>query len=216
MSEESQQNIDNSASNYGAQGNFYGDVHFVGTDFREAITFLRSFTQQEQTNAVDKVVETLYLIAHYQKAVSELKTLHDALHELEALMSTYEFDSFEPDPTNTKLLRRIRKTWGGQARVRCEHIETLAGRLHFAAKPLQQENGHLTGPEWIVSLVTWRRDFELCLPEPLLEEVCELWHEGLDRCRGSLFLVDKELLEAAKRMDMLTDRVLQSIGNEPL
>ncbi len=194
------------------QNNAGRDVNFIVADFSEAIQFLRILAQQQNSTAVEKVVETLRLIARYQKAVSELKDIHNGLHNIEGLLATIEHLALVPPQDSPSLFRQMGVIWRG-VKPQYADIEQVAQRIRFCDQPLRSSgNGVLLGPSWIVPVIQWRMDFEQNLKDPVLPSLCDLWLEGIASCRTSLFAVDKALLEATRQLDYLTYRVLVSIG----
>lgn len=172
-------------------------------------------------------------LRQYYRKVSELKSVHNMLHEiecqLEGLTSTIQVQLLSSIAKERKpsliwpFIKRelpyfsvdisiIDISWQ-QVRQKIDDLK------YFAAVEMEAlgedrfllDSDTMHGPLWITEICTTQKAFETSRQEQDMKEMNNHAYDLLRKSRSHLFLIDKQLLKAIKELDVASDHVLRNI-----
>lgn len=189
-----------------------GDVNIFGANLMEAIRIIRQLVPEKDNRALDNIIQALEQLRIQQKRINEWKRVHNMLHDLELALSILELVPNGPEPN----IVLASKTWRISVRPRIKDLSYFAanemGLLPFPRLELME--GGIKGPPWITHLIVDSSVFESSLKENDWASVGELCSSMLDKCRESLFFIDRQLLDSIGILDKYSDQILKVINNE--
>ena len=206
--------------------------HAMGDNFQEP---LRSKVSEQrvvaaiasenthQEHVSPNVFQSLREFRHCQKKVSELKNIHNMLHEievqlegLEATVKTTAWDNEQRPLTSegtrlhTSDFKYIEISWR-QAVLKMDDLG------YFAIEEMKEldderfsfDSNVIRGPSWMKELFVLRQYFEASMRNQDMEAVKRLADELLRKCRSHLYHIDKRLLDAVKELDRASDFIMR-------
>ncbi|SRR6266487_869762 len=183
---------------------------------RSAITTaLGAHVSDEQKYATKQIIEVLRELSLRQRKVSELKRVHNMLHELEVVLEP--LTSLLQTNEDVPLSHQIIRIFWQQIPPKVDSIRDFAkAEMHFLEekdKPFADSGDHMTGPEWATELVSSQNHFDTSLNDKASQETLdELARKFLSECRQQLFKIDRRLLKEVDQLDGLSDQILRSIS----
>jgi len=149
--------------------------------------------------------EQIDAVKHIIKKVSELKSVHNMLHEVEAALAP--LGKAMPLLKHKKLRRQD-----------IDYIESESGKVWRRIGDLQQfakkqmtyllEEENESGPSWITDLLNLQDAFMAALKARKIEEIADVSDDLLWRCRTHLQFIDNRLLIAVNQLNRLSDQTL--------
>ncbi len=196
---------------------------------REAVTtVLAPHVSDKQRDAAKYIIEALHELSLRQKKVSELKRVHNILHELELVLELlaesiqYEIQRKEIEKKESLDLGSIKINWR-QVPPKIEDLKYFAlEKMKFLEEKetsFPANNDKMIGPKWVTEPISLQYDFEATLDEASSEKrvnpssIDDLTRRFLSNCRGHLRAIDRRLLEAVDRVDQLSEQILRSINH---
>lgn len=184
------------------------------------------------------IVDKLNTLHRYQKIASELKRVHNMLHEIEnslvGLTTIFQVPLLlneneertnlkgwlfarrnvvrkEIDHMSIKLLT-IRPLWQ-EVRSKIDDLKYFASKEMIALDEpaFIFDSTGVRGPLWIIELLGLQNDFEANMRKQNANEMNDLSFDLLETCRAHLRSIDKELLKTVKEADTLSDNILRSV-----
>lgn len=167
--------------------------------------------------------QSLREFRHCQKKVSELKNIHNMLHEievqlegLEATVKTTAWDNEQRPLTSegTRLhtfdFKFIEISWW-QAVLKMDDLEFFATEEMNALddQRFSIDSNVIRGPAWVKELFVLRQDFVARMRNQDMEAVKRLSDELLRKCRIHLYRIDKRLLDAVNELDRVSDFIMR-------
>lgn len=156
--------------------------------------------------------EQIDVVKRIMKKVSELKTVHHMLHEVEAALAPFNkqisllkytklqrgvFESIESE--SGKVWRRIKDLrLFAERDMKC--LLELAEEERFTVR-----NGDISGPFWITNLLILQTAFEAGLKERNRKELVDISDDLLSSCRTHLQKIDDRLFIAVNQLNRLSD-----------
>ncbi len=156
------------------------------------------------------VLNALENLSRCQQRVSELKSVHHMLHEIEqslvGLTGTIQIPLLIDSNTEIKnLLQQVRQKINNLALFAAEEMIALEEeRLVF-------NSGGVQGPFWVTELLAAQYAFEASMKEQNVKEMDMRAAELLDKCDSHLYLIDRRLLKAVKEVESILDHILRSV-----
>ncbi len=169
----------------------------------------------EQIDAVKRIINVLDELGQEQKKVSELKSVHNMLHEVEvALAPLTRWFSFSKRkevqvmPDIDYIENEWREVWRkiGALRYFAEQKMT-----YLEERRLKVGNDSMSGPLWIVELLNAQNDFDASLEERNIQGMGDALDDLLHKCRTHLQWINGRLLMAVDQVDQLSDKILRSL-----
>jgi hypothetical protein len=153
-----------------------------------------------------------------QEKVSELKSIHNMLHEievqLEGLSATIQLlvrgergkkgiNQYPSDFDYIQIMwQQVALKIDDLAYFATEGIETLEDeRLSF-------DSNTIKGASWIKDLLIIERSFKVGIRDQNINIIRNLSNEVLTKCRSHLYRIDKRLLEAVKELDLSSHLII--------
>ena len=158
---------------------------------------------KDPSERIDAVKRIMDVLVKEQKKVSELKSVHNMLHEVEAALAalTDELPLFKHRKLRRQDLEFIERRGRGVTR-RIEALRSFA----------EQEMKYLEDERWIIDLLNLQFAFMEGLEGGKIPEMAEVSDELLSRCRSHLQRIDNLLLIAVNQLDRLSDQTLRELG----
>jgi hypothetical protein len=193
--------------------------------------------EREDTEPVPTVYRRLFLavdhLRQYHKKVSELKSVHNMLHEierqLEGLTSMIQFQLLpyvikearstpkwlftKKEPASVSIDITIVAAVWPQVRQKIDDLKYFAT---IEMEALDEEHFRLNsdtmhGPLWITELFELQIAFEGSMQEQDMKKMSDHAQTLLRISRSHLFLIDKQLLKAIKELEAASERILRNI-----
>lgn len=210
------------------QGNFMSSAPQLSQEDmeNEQIKTVRNKSENFQQESIfPHIHQALDKLRLYQKTVSELKSIHNMLHEIElqlyGLSATIQLipqvekksianrlfvkREIEPETSN---FGYIEISWR-QTLLKINDLEYFAAKV---MEVLEDERFHfdtdgVRGPVWAKDLFILRQSFEARMRERDMKAVKNLSEELLITCHSHLYRIDKRLMEAVKELDFAADLI---------
>ncbi len=176
-----------------------------------------------QEHIPSPISQSLHKFRHCQKKVSELKNIHNMLHEieiqlegLEATVKTTAWDNEQQVPVGegaslyTSDFKYIEIAWR-QAVLKTDDLEYFATEEMEALEDerFSFDSDVIRGPSWVKDLFVLRQYFEASIRTQDMEAIKMLSNELLRKCRSHLYRIDKRLLDAVKELDRASDFIMR-------
>ena len=158
----------------------------------------------EQKDAVQCIINVLDKLSREQKEVSELKSVHNKLHKIEAALAPLRDRIFDKNREAQKVVdidSSIKNLWWA--------VWSEIGSLQYFA---EQEMRYLEKKRFKVEeLLNLQDDFDAALEERNIQEMMKISQDLSETCRIYLQVIDSNLLEAVNQVDQLSDQILRSL-----
>lgn len=166
-----------------------------------------------EAEAVEKLFMAFQQLQSYQKIVSELKSVHNLLHELELTLVLQEPDIIKETKKKNVDFGQI-KSYHTPSEAIIDALEYFASnKMKFLNKPFTITGDGMFGPKWMIEIYTVQRDLRASLWELNAKGVAEKVSEMRNTCKRHLFLIDKQLYWAVLDFEKLFEQILGRMEN---
>ncbi len=163
------------------------------------------------------VLNALENLSRCQQRVSELKSVHHMLHEIEqslvGLTGTIQIPLLIDSNTEKVATFKAVKNLLQQVRQKINNLALFAAEEMIALEEerLVFNSGGVQGPFWVTELLAAQYAFEASMKEQNVKEMDMRAAELLDKCDSHLYLIDRRLLKAVKEVESILDHILRSV-----
>ncbi len=197
----------------GAAHGGQGDINILMPDLGRLFAAIKQMIPLDQASAVERLIGALRQLKDYQKHVSELKSIHNMLHRLEIALTTVEVPIKNAVRHSEALsFYNIEDEWQISIKPQIWTMRRFAStEMAFLGPRFQSIENKMTGPEWLLDLITLQIEFETSLRERSTTVIYDSIKRILDKCREHLFDIDQQLLDAANKLEQFSDEILKGL-----